>query len=113
MTSATPTRQPAGVPTGGQFAARSNPEAEFELEEIQPTRIVDPDGTESWWQHGELHRDGGPAVVDPDGTETWYQHGEIHRDGGPAIVFSDGTESWYQHNREVSPPPTNRQQEPS
>lgn len=102
--STTPVRQPAGVPTGGQFAAKSNPEAEFELEDIQPTQVLDPDGTESWWQHGELHRDDGPAVIDPDGTESWYQHGELHRDGGPAIVFPNGDECWYQHDQGVPPP---------
>ncbi|MDA8342070.1 MAG: hypothetical protein M0007_07600 [Actinomycetota bacterium] len=34
--STTPTRQPAGVPTGGQFAAKSNPECGVDLEPVTP-----------------------------------------------------------------------------
>jgi hypothetical protein len=33
MSTTSPNRQPAGVPTGGQFAAKSNPECEVELSE--------------------------------------------------------------------------------
>jgi len=50
----TPSRQPAGVPTGGQFAARSRPEADVELgvdpaPAIAPTELFafhrNPDGS--------------------------------------------------------------------
>lgn len=36
MSSSNPSRQPAGVPTGGQFAARSSAEAEISLEAPRP-----------------------------------------------------------------------------
>ena len=47
---------------------------------------------------GKLHRLDGPAYVGKDGTQEWYVHGELHRDGGPAVV-ADGGEEWYDHGR--------------
>ena len=70
----TPSRQPQGQPTGGQFAARSSPEAEVELaDQPQPVMETRPDGTETWRLNGNRHRDGGPAVVRSDGRQAWYQ----------------------------------------
>lgn len=45
--SATPARQPAGVPTGGQFAAKANPECGVELSDAEMTveRSHYPDGS--------------------------------------------------------------------
>jgi hypothetical protein len=48
--SATPARQPQGQPTGGQFAAKSNPESGVELEEMAP-RQPEMDVSDS--QNGE------------------------------------------------------------
>ena len=47
--------------------------------------------------HGQLHRDNGPAVVYPNGSSRWYLNGELHRDDGPAVVDPDGTRIWYQN----------------
>jgi hypothetical protein len=60
--------------------------------------VINPDGTQIWFQHGECHRDGGPAAIRPRGTQFWYQHGELHRDDGPAVIDPSGTQMWFQHN---------------
>jgi hypothetical protein len=60
---------------------------------------IRPDGTQKWYQHGQLHRDDGPAVIWSDGSQEWYQHGEYHRDDGPAIIYANGTQKWYQHDQ--------------
>ena len=63
-----------------------------------------------WYQHGQIHRDGAPAIIYPDfydvvldvsrkGTRLWYQNGQIHRDDGPAIEEWDGEFAWYQNNQ--------------
>lgn len=31
------------------------------------------------------HRDDGPAIICPNGSRYWYQHGQLHRVGGPAV----------------------------
>jgi len=98
MKATNPNRQPKGQPTGGQFSAKANPEAEVELG-AQPTRSVSSDGTERWILNGQLHRDDGPAVIGADGTEKWYQHGQLHRGDGPAVTYPDGTELWWQHGQ--------------
>ncbi len=100
MKATNPNRQPKGQPTGGQFAAKANPESEVELGvESRPTKSVSPDGTERWILNGQLHRGGGPAVTYPNGTEFWYQHGKLHRGGGPAVTYPDGTKFWSQHGK--------------
>ena len=63
--------------------------------------VIWPDGSEEWWQHGELHRDDGPAIVRADGTQEWYQHGEPHRDGGPAKIKANGRQEWWRHGMRV------------
>lgn len=77
--------------------------------------IIFDSGREDWYQGGELHREGAPAVVYKDGSmESWYRHGQNHRDGGPAmvsVVEEDGmppyrAEWWYQNgllHRECGP----------
>ena len=39
------------------------------------------------------------CTVWSDGGKFWYQHGEFHRDGGPAVINCDGEEFWYHHGR--------------
>ena len=34
----------------------------------------------------EYHRIGGPALKWTDGEESWYKHGRLHRENGPAVV---------------------------
>jgi hypothetical protein len=30
-----------------------------------------------------------------DGSKWWYQHGQLHREDGPAIEYADGTKYWF------------------
>ena len=39
-----------------------------------------------WYQHGEYHRDGGPAIYNRN-FMAWYQHGKLHRDDGFALIY--------------------------
>ena len=117
-------RQPKGQPTGGQFAAKSNPEADIELEPSWPgfTREVwhgKQPSTVQWLDaDGKLQDppDGSPAVRDlrPDGSveyEAHWQAGKLQDppDGSPAIRWShpDGTverEEHYQADKLQDPP---------
>lgn len=59
----------------------------------------------SWYKHGVLHRENGPAVVESDGVEEWLYNGKHHRIGGPAII-TPGCEEWMQngvHHRTDGP----------
>ena len=51
--------------------------------------------------HGQLHREDGPAVIYPNGSYHWYRNGRRHRDDGPAEVFPDGKQFWYQNGFRV------------
>ena len=114
MTNTAHPRQPKGQPTGGQFATKSNPEADIELEPSWPglTREVEQVGQASTVQwrdaDGQLQDppDGAPAVrwSHPDGTierESHYQAGRLQDppDGSPAVrEFSlDGSVEYEAH----------------
>lgn len=47
---------------------------------------------------GRLHRDDGPALIKPNGSHEWYQHGLLHRVGGPAAEYKD-MRCWYQNGK--------------
>jgi len=54
------------------------------------------------YQNGKLHSYNDlPAIIYPDGTQFWYQNGELHRLDGPAIIYPDGTQLWYQNGEEI------------
>jgi hypothetical protein len=61
--------------------------------------LIHKDGTQKWFQHGNLHRDNDlPAVIHKDGTQKWFQHGNLHRDNDlPVFILTDGSQYWYQH----------------
>ena len=59
---------------------------------------IAPDGMQLWYQHGKLHRDDGPAEDYTNGHQLWYQHGERHREDGPSEIFPGVVEQWYQHD---------------
>ena len=63
--------------------------------------LIEPDGTQRWFQRGKLHREDGPAVVMPNGAQAWLQRGELHRDDGPAETWPGGTQCWYWHGQQV------------
>jgi hypothetical protein len=60
-----------------------------------------PDGGESWWADGKLHRQArhgepdGPAIVYTNGDKFWFLNGVRHRDDGPAIELNNGTKEWW------------------
>jgi hypothetical protein len=47
-----------------------------------------------WYNHGTLHRVGGPAVDNRNARE-WIQNGKHHRDDGPAITHKNGQPGEY------------------
>jgi hypothetical protein len=52
-----------------------------------------------WYQHGQVHRVGGPAAIWTDGTQYWRLHDQLHRADGPAIIYTNGHQRWYQHDQ--------------
>lgn len=59
--------------------------------------------SEKWLEHGQLHREDGPAVIIyyEDGTvgsEKWYKNGELHREDGPAeIHYNEDNSVWREY----------------
>jgi len=122
-------RRPAGVPTGGQFASKSQPAPGYTLDAddspgqatidgrpVEPVVEVLGDGSrvESYYHDGRYHDpdDGRPAVVwyRPDGavwSEEHYRDGLRHDpdDGRPAVVGyrPDGTVKYEEHFRGDQP----------
>jgi len=114
-------RRPAGVPTGGQFASKSQPVPGYTLDAdgqatidgrpVEPVVEIQDDGgrTESYYRGSQRHDpdDGRPARVDyyPDGTvwsEEHYSDGRLQDpDGRPAVVgyYPDGTVRYADHYR--------------
>jgi len=123
--SATQPRRPAGVPTGGQFASKSQPAPGYTLDTddspgqatingrpVEAVVKVFGDGgrIEAYYRDGRRHDpdDGRPASVGyyPDGTvryEEHYRNGQRQDpdDGRPAVVGyrTDGTVVYEQHYR--------------
>jgi len=123
--SATQPRRPAGVPTGGQFASKSQPAPGYTLDAddspgqatidgrpVEPETEVFGDGSriERYRRDGRLHDpdDGRPAVVvyRTNGIveyEEHYRNGRRHDpdDGRPAFVYyyPDGTVEREEHCR--------------
>ena len=65
----------------------------------QPAIIMANSGGLFWYQHGEKHRDGGPACLPANGDAEWYQHGELHRENGPASTTASGIQLWYRYGK--------------
>src|ERR1035437_1789864 len=70
------------------------PPAHFDKDE-KPQMIVRKDGVRAWVRvdHGEIHRDDGPALIFPDGKQEWWSHGQHQR-----TVEADGTVKWFGQN---------------
>lgn len=62
---------------------------------IEYTVKVHENGTKTWYQNGQYHREDGPAVEYADGSKFWYLNGQLHREDGPAIEWDNGTKWWY------------------
>lgn len=55
-----------------------------------------------WWQHDQLHREGGPAEHWWNGKQTWRQRGLCHRLDGPADFSSDSLHRrWFVRGSQV------------
>lgn len=71
------------------------------------TRVDAPTGRH--YLRGNVpHREDGPAYEGNDGSEVYYQHGELHRDpaDGPAVIDEyegDLVEEFYSHGQLVTP----------
>ena len=65
----------------------------------QPKMKVNKYGVKEWRLHGELHRDGAPAIERANGDKFWYHHGALHREDGPAIERADGSKTWWLHSK--------------
>lgn len=81
------------------------------LHRVGGPAVVRSGGNEEWYRDGVLHREDGPAVTYGDGGQEWFLNGLLHRDGGPAATASDGTMYWYQNggfHREDGPAVTYR-----
>lgn len=63
----------------------------------QPKLKMSKKGNKRWYLHGQLHRDGAPAIEHPNGGRMWYQHGKLHRDDGPAVENENGSKFWFLH----------------
>jgi hypothetical protein len=66
-------------------------------------------GREQWmsqWRkgNGDFHRTGEAAVNNSDSYEGWYQHGQLHRDDGPAQIWPAHTQHlWWKHGKPYKP----------
>lgn len=55
-----------------------------------------PDGTIEYHnEHGQLHREDGPAKIWPSGYQSYWLYGNLHREDGPAIIIPDGEEQYW------------------
>jgi len=122
--SSTQPRRPAGVPTGGQFTAKTQPAPGYTLDDDGPgpatidgqpvepeiSALGDGGRAEYYLRNGRLQDpdDGRPAEVNyrPDGSvavESHYRDGLLHDpgDGRPAYVWyrQDGTVAKEEHRR--------------
>jgi len=46
-------------------------------------------------KEGRPHSLNKAAVIFKDGTEMWYRHGTLHREGGPARIFGSGQKEYW------------------
>jgi hypothetical protein len=53
----------------------------------EPKQIIDQDGTIRWVSGDDFHRIGGPAIICPNGDQSWWQYGQLHREDGPAREY--------------------------
>jgi hypothetical protein len=66
--------------------------------------IVNKDGIVTYYQHGYIHREEGPAIIHPDGTEEWYLYDRRHSNLGPAIKYPNGNVEYYVYGERVTNP---------
>ena len=64
--------------------------------------MIETDGCQMWYLHGQLHRVDGPAAIWSDGRHHWYLHGQCHRVDGPAMIHADGSQRWFVQGQEFT-----------
>lgn len=80
-------RQPAGTPTGGEFAPQERPDSGLSLD--QPVRHTVSDDRDP--DYGHERDDSNPTRTEQDGTKFWEDDdGRRHRDDGPAVIYPNG-----------------------
>jgi hypothetical protein len=52
-------------------------------------------GNKYYYINGELDREDGPAVENPDGHKEYYKNGKLHREDGPAVEYADGSKEYW------------------
>ena len=75
-------------------------------DEEEGVEFVHPIGKRRWWRdkEGRTHRLNGPAFIFANGDRSWYRHGKIHRDDGPARIWPEkGIEKWYKNGLPYEP----------
>lgn len=75
----------------------------FHREDGEPAIIFKDGSKNEWWVKGVRHREGAPAIECSDGTQYWYNCGNLHRTDGPAVTqVSEHGEvyRWYLNNVE-------------
>lgn len=66
--------------------------------------IVTKEGVVTYYQHGYVHREDGPAVIHPDGTEEWYLYDRRHSNIGPAVKYPNGNVEYYIYGDKITNP---------
>lgn len=58
--------------------------------------IIDERGTKFWYKNGQVHRGNDlPALITVgERLIEWHRHGNIHRDGKPAVIYGYTQEWW-------------------
>lgn len=117
MSNVTALRHPAGIPTGGQFAAQHRPEADVELDAATEPNVR-PELNDTNYLGlpfippvpGFLLTDPDPkggfdeVVRFPDGTTGFTRRGFYHRSNGPAVFLADGSFAFYLNGEKITPP---------
>jgi hypothetical protein len=66
-----------------------------------PTSVPTDAPDERWYDFdGNYHRDNGPALIRWSGSVSYYKHGLLHREDGPAYISKVGKEIRYCINGE-------------
>lgn len=78
-------------------------EVDHKLHRDDGPALLFPDGTQTWYRHGVIHRDDDlPAHECKNGDKAWYKDGLLHREGKPAIEYADGRTEWWLQGRKLS-----------
>jgi len=65
---------------------------------------ITENGDKGWFQHGQCHREGKPAIERADGGWEYFENGERHRDMAPAVHYGDGSkpDEYWERGRQLT-----------